>query len=282
MLRARCPVTNDPVLRRLVSSESSLLPSLAAGATVATVTFSMAAADDSIIHPIPQPWSHNGMLDSYDAASIRRGHMVYTQVCASCHGLSRIAYRNLVGVCYSEAEAKAMAEDTDVMDGPNDEGEMFERAGKLSDYLPSPYPNEEAARYANNGAYPPDLSLIVKARHGGADYIFALLTGYKETPAGIAPRETQYYNPYFGGSWIGMPPPLADGAVDYDDGTPATATQMAKDVSIFLAWTSEPEHDERKLAGFKALVALTIMFGFTWYYKRVKWSPIKNRRLELY
>ena len=207
---------------------------------------------------------------------------MYTQVCASCHGLARIAYRNMVNVMYSEAEMKAIAEDTDVTDGPNDEGEMFERPGKLSDYLPSPYPNEEAARFANNGAYPPDLTLIVKARHGGADYIFALLTGYKDVPAGIAPRETQYYNPYFSGGWIGMPPPLADGAVDYDDGTPATSTQMAKDVSIFLAWTSEPENDERKLMGFKIMVALTVTFMFTWYYKRVKWSPIKNRRLELY
>ena len=217
------------------------------------------------LHSAQYPWPHEGMFDSYDHNSIRRGHQVYQQVCAACHSLNLVAYRNLVDVCYSEAEMKAMAEDTDVMDGPNDEGEMFERPGKLSDYLPSPYPNEEAARYANNGAYPPDLSLIVKARHGGADYIFALLTGYKDVPAGIAPRETQYYNPYFSGGWIGMPPPLADGAVDYDDGTPATATQMAKDVSIFLAWTSEPEQDERKLQGFKVMVALTVMFGFTWY-----------------
>ena len=239
-------------------------------------------ANDDAIHPPELPWSHKGFLDSFDAASVRRGHQVYVQVCASCHGLARIAYRNLVGVCYSEAEAKAMAEDTDVMDGPNDEGEMFERPGKLSDYLPSPYPNEEAARFANNGAYPPDLSLIVKARHGGADYIFALLTGYKPVPAGIAERETQYYNPYFSGGWIGMPPPLAEGAVDYDDETPATVTQMAKDVSVFLAWTSEPEQDERKLLGFKIMTALSVMFMFTWYYKRVKWSPIKNRRLELY
>jgi len=264
------------------AEHSAVLPALAAGATVAAATFGAVLADDNVIHPPAQPWSHNGMMDSFDAASVRRGHQVYAQVCASCHGLARIAYRNLAGVCYSEAEVKAMAEDTDVMDGPNDEGEMFERPGKPSDYLPSPYPNEEAARFANNGAYPPDLSLIVKARHGGADYIFSLLTGYKDVPAGIAPRETQYYNPYFSGGWIGMPPPLADGAVDYDDGTPATATQMAKDVSIFLAWTSEPEMDERKLAGLKIMVALTVAFGFTWYYKRVKWSPIKNRRLELY
>ena len=249
---------------------------------VAAATFSTVLANDAMIHPPQQPWSHNGFLQAFDAAALRRGHMVYAQVCASCHGLSRIAYRNLVNVCYSEAETKAMAEDTDVKDGPNDEGEYFDRPGKLSDYLPSPYPNEEAARYANNGAYPPDLSLIVKARHGGADYIFALLTGYKDVPAGIAERETQYYNPYFSGGWIGMPPPLADGAVDYDDGTAATSSQMAKDVSIFLAWTSEPEQDERKLAGFKVIGALAVCFGFTWYYKRIKWSPIKNRRLELY
>merc|ERR1719198_2879922 len=193
-----------------------------------------------------------GFTSSFDAASIRRGHMVYAQVCASCHGLSRIAYRNLVGVCYSEEEAKTMAEDTDVMDG------------------------------ANDGAYPPDLSLIVKARPNGVDYIFALLTGYKEPPHGIAPRDTQYYNPYFPGGWIGMPPPLSDGGVDYDDGTEATASQMAKDVTTFLAWTSEPEADERKLMGIKWMTMLTAMFMFTWYYKRVKWSVVKNRRLEIY
>jgi len=224
-----------------------------------------------------------------------------------------------VDVCYSEEEVKAMAEDTDVIDGPNDEGEMFERpgapqrrmrtsgrvmrwfratyrprrirltdlpwsvsTGKLSDYLPSPYPNEEAARYANNGAYPPDLSLIMKARHNGPDYVFALLVGYKDPPAGIAARETQYYNPYFPGAWIGMPPPLNDGAVEYDDGTPATATQMAKDVCTFLTWAAEPEADERKLMGVKWMITLTVLFGFTWYYKRVRWAPIKTRRLELY
>lgn len=174
-----------------------------------------------------------------------------------------------------------MAEDTDVIDGPNDEGEMFERPGKLSDYMPSPYPNEEAARFANNGAYPPDLSLIVKARPNGVDYIFALLTGYKDVPAGIAERDTQYYNPYFPGGWIGMPPPLADGAVDYEDGTPNTSVQMAKDVTTFLAWASEPEADERKLMGMKTMTMLTVLFFITWYYKRVKWSVVKNRRLVL-
>merc|ERR1719230_405406 len=235
----------------LRAEHGSLLPAVAAGSIVGAATFSTVFASDAMIHPPAQPWSHGGFLQSFDAASIRRGHMVYSQVCASCHGLSRIAYRNLVGVCYSEAEAKAMAEDTDVMDGPNDEGEMFERPGKLSDYLPSPYPNEEAARYANNGAYPPDLSLIMKARHNGPDYVFALLTGYKDPPAGVPARDTQYYNPYFAGGWIGMPPPLSDGAVEYEDGMPSTATQMAKDVCVFLAWAAEPEADQRKLMGFK-------------------------------
>lgn len=264
-----------------ISRQPVIAPAVAAGAvTAATVTTVL--ADDNVLHPPAQPWSFNGMMSSYDAASIRRGHQVYTQVCASCHGLKRIAYRNLVNVCYTEEEVKTMCEDMDVMDGPNDEGEMFERPGKLTDYFPSPYPNEEAARYANNGAYPPDLSLIMKARHNGPDYVFALLTGYKDPPAGIPARDTQYYNPYFPGGWIGMPMPLNDGAVEYEDGTPGTATQMAKDVCTFLTWSAEPEADDRKKMGFKMMTGLSIAFCFMWYYKRTRWSVLKNRRMVLY
>ena len=157
---------------------------------------------------------------------------VYTQVCAACHSVSQLHYRNLVGVAYTEEEAKAMAAESEVVDGPNDEGEMFERPGRLSDPLPRPYSSEEAARFANGGAYPPDLSLITKARHDGQNYLMALLLGYREPPAGVSVREGLYYNPYFVGGAIAMPKMLVDGGTDYDDGTPASEAQQAKDVSF--------------------------------------------------
>ncbi|GKV35792.1 hypothetical protein SLEP1_g44009 [Rubroshorea leprosula] len=168
------------------------------------------------------PWPHKGILSSYDHASIRRGHQVYQEVCASCHSMSLISYRDLVGVAYTEEETKAMAAEIEVVDGPNDEGEMFTRPGKLSDRFPQPYANEQAARFANGGAYPPDLSLITKARHNGQNYVFALLTGYHDPPAGVSIRGGLYYNPYFPGGAIAMPKMLNDGAVEYEDGTLAT------------------------------------------------------------
>jgi ubiquinol-cytochrome c reductase cytochrome c1 subunit len=194
--------------------------------------------------------------------------------------MNRISYRNLVGVCYSEAEAKALAEEITVVDGPNDSGEMFERPGKLSDRFPSPYKNEEQARSINNGALPPDLSLIGKARGRGEDYIFALLTGYKEPPAGVVVNTAggQHYNPYFAGGKIGMAKQLVDGAVDYPDGTPATASQMAKDVAVFLAWAAEPDQDVRKEAGLKWILAVATAAALTGYYKRFRWGPLKVRQ----
>lgn len=228
---------------------------------------------------VDYPWPHAGMLDSYDHASIRRGYQVYQQVCAACHSLQYIHYRDLVGVAYTEAEAKAMAADVEVEDGPNDEGEMFERPGRLSDPLPSPYANEQAARYANGGAYPPDLSLITNARPNGQNYVFSLLLGYKDPPAGISVREGLYYNPYFVGGAIAMPRMLADGGVEYDDGTPSNSSQQAKDVTTFLAWAAAPEHDERKLMGFKAMTIIGIMWFFALYQKRLKWAPLKSRRV---
>ncbi|KAK2974359.1 hypothetical protein RJ640_021215 [Escallonia rubra] len=205
------------------------------------------------------PWPHNGILSSYDHASIRRGHQVYQQVCASCHSMSLISYRDLVGVAYTEEETKAMAAEIEVVDGPNDEGEMFTRPGKLSDRFPQPYANEEAARFANGGAYPPDLSLITKARHNGQNYVFALLTGYHDPPAGIAIREGLHYNPYFPGGAIAMPKMLSDGAVEYEDGTPATESQM----------------------GFKWIFVLSLALLQAAYYRRLRWSVLKSRKLVL-
>ncbi|XP_022915837.1 cytochrome c1, heme protein, mitochondrial [Onthophagus taurus] len=236
-------------------------------------------ASDLELHPPKNPWYHNGLLNSLDHASVRRGYEVYKQVCAACHSMKYIAYRDLVGVTHTEDEAKAEAEEIQVTDGPNEVGEMFKRPGKLSDYFPSPYPNEEAARAANNGAFPPDLSYIVPARHGGEDYIFALLTGYCDAPAGIVLREGQYYNPYFPGGAISMAQALYNEVLEYQDGTPATASQLAKDVATFLKWTSEPEHDERKRMLIRTAGIFTILLVFTYYLKRHKWSVLKSRKI---
>lgn len=237
-------------------------------------------ASDLQLHPPKNPWNHNAWYSSLDHASIRRGFEVYKQVCAACHSLRFVAYRNLVGVTHTEEQAKAEAEEQMITDGPDDVGNMFQRPGKLSDLIPSPYPNEEAARAANNGAFPPDLSYIVLARHGGEDYIFSLLTGYHEPPAGIVLREGQYYNPYFPGGAISMAQSLYNEVIEYSDGTPATGSQLAKDVSTFLKWTGEPEHDDRKRMLVKAVGIFTILCALAYYAKRFKWSSLKTRKIE--
>jgi len=243
---------------------------------------SSVSANSGEVHPPENPWSHSGIISSLDHASIRRGYEVYKQVCAACHSMKYIAYRNLVGVSHTEAEAKAEAEEAMVKDGPNEAGEYYMRPGKLSDYFPSPYPNEEAARAANNGAYPPDLSWITSARHGGEDYIFALLTGYVDPPAGIVLREGQYFNPYFPGGAIGMAQALYNEAMEYTDGTPATASQMSKDVATFLKWASEPEWDDRKRIFIKAVGMFSILLALTYYIKRHKWSTLKTRKISFH
>lgn len=247
-------------------------------AAIATVS-PTALADDEPLHAAQYPWEHEGYFSAYDAAAIRRGHQVYQQVCAACHSLEQLSYRNLVGVCYTEEEVKEMASEVEVEDGPDDTGEMFSRPAKLSDKLPKPYANENAARYSNGGAYPPDLSLITKARHDGQNYVFALLLGYKEPPEGVTVRQGLYYNPYFPGGAIAMPKMLADGGVEYEDGTLATESQMAKDVVTFLAWAAEPEHDERKLMGSKFVLVMSLCFLVAGYSKRQKWAPLKSRKL---
>lgn len=231
------------------------------------------------LHPPHYPWSHYGVLNTFDHASIRRGYQVYKEICATCHSLDRIAYRNLVGVSHTEKEAKALAESIEVLDGPDDQGEMFTRPGRLSDYHPRPYPNENAARAANAGSYPPDLSLMIKARHGADDYVFSLLTGYSDPPAGVEIRPGLNYNPYFPGGAIGMAQNVFDEVVEYEDGTPATASQIAKDVTTFLAWAAEPELDERKRIGMKVILILSGLTFLSFWLKRFKWSTLKNRKI---
>eukprot|EP01089_Gocevia_fonbrunei_P007729 TRINITY_DN18_c0_g1_i1.p1 TRINITY_DN18_c0_g1~~TRINITY_DN18_c0_g1_i1.p1 ORF type:complete len:306 (+),score=59.84 TRINITY_DN18_c0_g1_i1:72-989(+) len=234
-------------------------------------------ASGDVLTPGQYPWNHRFPWQAFDHASIRRGHKVFSQVCSTCHSLNLIAYRNLVDVCYTEEEVKELAEESDFVDGPDEEGNMFERPGKLTDPFPAPYQNEKQARAANNGAKPPDLSLITKARPDGDNYLFSLLTGYKDPPAGIAVRQGSNYNPYFAGGAIAMPPPLMNGMVEYPDGTPASISQMTKDVSTFLAWASEPEHDDRIRITFKMLVVLAAVFIPMNHYKRFVWSVIKTQ-----
>jgi len=232
------------------------------------------------LHPTQYPWEHKKWHKTFDHAALRRGFQVYREVCASCHSLARVPYRALVGTMMTVDEAKALAEENEYDTEPNDEGEIEKRPGKLSDYLPSPYKNDEAARAANNGALPPDLSLMVKARHGGCDYVFSLLTGYpEEPPAGAVVQSGLNFNPYFPGTGIAMARVLYDGLVEYEDGTPATTSQMAKDVVEFLNWAAEPEMDDRKKMGWKVLAISTTLLLISVWVKKYKWTTIKNRKL---
>lgn len=221
-------------------------------------------------------------------------------MCSACHSLQYVAFRNLVGATHTEEQAKAEAEEVQVTDGPDETGNYYQRPGKLSDYIPGPYANEEAARAANNGAFPPDLTYITLARHGGTislfivrkyptvfflfctgeDYVFSLLTGYCDPPAGVIIREGQYYNPYFPGGAISMAQSLFNEAIEYSDGTPATASQLAKDVATFLKWTAEPENDERKKMFIRATVIMGTLIALLYYIKRFKFSSLKTRRIE--
>ncbi|VDK38854.1 unnamed protein product [Taenia asiatica] len=254
---------------------------LIAGAT-AVGAVALAApvfASELIVHPTKLNWPHRGMLSSHDHASLRRGYQVYKEVCSACHSMKFLAYRQLVDHVLTEEEAKAECAEILVQDGPNDEGKMFDRPGRLTDLLPSPYPNREAARFANNGAFPPDLTFIAKARHGLEDYVFHLLTGYCDPPPGRQLEENQYYNPYFAGGALTMAPPLYDEQVEYADGTPASVSQMAKDVVSFLTWSSDRNHDKRKRVLFKALIIMVIGTILAGVYKRKKWANILTRKV---
>ena len=207
-------------------------------------------------------WSFKGLFGKFDRSALQRGYHVYTEVCSSCHSMKYLSYRNLAqegGPEFTEAEAKAIAASFEVTDGPNSDGEMFTRPGKLSDKFVMPYENVKAAQAANGGAYPPDMSVLVKARGGGVDYIYSLLQGYEDPPAGVTIDDGVYYNKYLYGKKIKMANQLSDGLIEYSDGTKATVEQMSKDVTTFLMWAAEPHLESRHKMGFKAIVYLIIL-----------------------
>jgi ubiquinol-cytochrome c reductase cytochrome c1 subunit len=223
-----------------------------------------------------QSWSFNGFFGLFDQEQLKRGHVIYKDVCAGCHAMNLLAYRDLQDIGYTEDEVKAFAAEVQVEDGPNDAGEMFERPGRPSDRFKAPFPNEQAARAGNNGALPPDLSLMAKAREGGSDYIYGVLTGYGAAPAQMKMMPGMYYNTYFPGHQIAMPPPLNPDQVTFADRTPATVAQMAHDVSAFLMWAAEPNLEERHRTGFKVMLFLLVTTGVFYAVKRKIWSRIHH------
>ncbi len=224
-------------------------------------------------------WTFKSFFGTFDRASLQRGYQVYTEVCASCHSMKYLSYRNLAekgGPEFSEEQAKAIASNFEVIDGPNSEGEMFTRPAKLSDKFVQPYANEQEAAALNGGAYPPDMSVLVKARKGGADYIYSLLLGYEDPPSGVSLDDGVYYNKFMYGKKIKMPEPLSDDLVEYSDGTKATSEQMAKDVVTFMMWAAEPHLEKRHKIGFRVIIYLIILSVLVYYSMKKIWSRIET------
>lgn len=269
---------------------------VAAGIALGGMAAAAAAAEFPLNKPKEQDWSFAGPFGTYDKGQLQRGLKVYKEVCAACHSLNLVAFRTLEDLGYTDAQVKALAAEYTVQDGPNADGEMFERPAIPSDYFPAPFPNPEAAAAANGGAAPPDLSLMAKARgvlrgfpqfiidiftqyaEGGPNYVYSLLTGYNEPmPEGEEIAEGTHYNPYFlGGKSLAMASPLSDGQVTYDDGSPQTADQYARDVTAFLMWTAEPHMEARKRTGFSVMVFLVLFAGLVWATKRKVWSNVAH------
>ena len=231
------------------------------------------------IDPIKVNWSFKELTGKFDRASLQRGFQVYKEVCASCHSMQYLSYRNLGepgGPEFTQEEVKAIAASVEIEDGPDSQGEMFTRPGKPSDKFKSPHPNVEASTAANGGAYPPDMSVLVKARPGGADYMYSVLMGYEEPPTGMKLDDGVYYNKYMIGQKIKMASPLSEGIVEYSDGTEATMDQMAKDVTTFLAWAAEPELEERHRVGFKVIIYLILLTILVYLSMKKIWSRIDS------
>ncbi len=232
-----------------------------------------------MVKPIKVDWSFKGLTGTFDRASLQRGFQVYKEVCSSCHSMQYLSYRNLGepgGPEFTKSEVKAIAASFEIEDGPDSQGEMFSRPGRPSDKFKNPYPNVQAAIAANGGAYPPDMSVLVKARKGGANYIYSVLVGYEDPPAGVTLDEGVYYNKYMIGNKIKMPNNLIDGLVEYADGTESTVDQMAKDVTTFLAWAAEPELEERHRTGVKVIIYLILLTILVYLSMKKIWSRIDS------
>lgn len=235
------------------------------------VGFTPALAAEAVAPP-DRDWSFEGPTGTFDRAALQRGYKVYREVCAACHSMKHMAFRNLEGIGYSEGQIKTIAAEYTYVDGPDEEGEMFDRPGLPSDHFKSPYANDNAAKAANNGALPPDLSLIVKARHDGSNYVYGILTGYEEPPANKVLQPGQNWNRYMPGHVIAMAPPLSDDMVTYEDGSPQTVGQYTADVVEFLTWASEPSLEDRKRMGIKVLIFLLVFAGVMYAVKRRIWA----------
>jgi ubiquinol-cytochrome c reductase cytochrome c1 subunit len=237
-----------------------------------------APAEEGSSHAAPKvpdmDWSWEGPFGTFDRAQLQRGFQVYKQVCAACHSMNRVYFRNLAALGYNEAEIKSIAAEYQIQDGPNDDGDMFDRPGRPSDHFKAPFANDQQARASNGGALPPDLSLIVRARANGSNYVHGILTGFTEPPAGFVLGNGMHYNKYFPGHQIAMPQPLMEGSVTYDDGTQASIDQEAQDVTAFLTWASEPMMEKRKQTGLKVILFLLVFCGLMYATKRKVWRNV--------
>lgn len=243
---------------------------------VLTLSCSSSAASHENVPP-KVDWSFNGPFGTFDRAAMQRGFQVYTEVCSVCHALNHLRYDNLKALGFSVEEIKAIAAKYEIPGPPNDEGEPTTKKATPGDFFARPFPNEQAARVANNGSDPPDLSLITKARKDGPDYVYALLTGYSEAPENVKLLTGMSYNEYYPGHQIAMPPPLTENRVTYSDGTPATIQQMAHDVTVFLTWAAEPEMEKRKQLGIKVLIYLAAFTFVMYLLMRQTWKGLEGR-----
>jgi ubiquinol-cytochrome c reductase cytochrome c1 subunit len=250
------------------------LAGAAAGIVIGLGLGAPAQAAEGALAPIARSWSFDGLFGAYDRAAAQRGLQVYREVCAACHSLDYVAFRNIAALGYNDDQVQAIAAQYEITDGPDDQGDMFQRPGRPTDYFPAPFANDATARLANGGALPPDLSLITKARASGSDYLYSLLLGYDDPPADVTGPPGTYYNLYFPGHWLAMPPPMAEGAVTYADGTEATLEQMSADVTTFLSWAAEPTLEARKQSGLKVMLFLIVLTALLFATKRKVWAPV--------